>query len=494
MPAYDVLRALNMMLQSDEAKERTRVQEALAGMELAQRGEEGRLDRALKYEQLTGDLGFRREKLESEEDRAFTSFLLKKEDQALRRAEIEQRDRQLDTADKAQFLQELKIYQEQAARSLHEDASLVFDKYIAPLANSAFYVSEGEWDFKEKNRLKLENMLAGDGVSQKKAREMADLMTAAYSHSKSSKENPIDVVSIVGFVDIMRDNLTLIEKTAKDGKKYTTFANPNFVAKMSAIGMLPGMDNQKAMIRTSGLFADIAGVANTEEELYREISEMSEKDYEFERDKAGRSKIFLGHPDRRPDEILSETEEMSMASRSEAALASTYESDIVSLKKLMVRTPNDDYYSDISEALSGNQSLFGIGGYSADTGFDLVGGTPKFDFSIDPDYGSGKSGVKSQKVKQWNNLRDAIEENERGILDAQFKVMTMESLKKRGVSGFVDNDLLKTKRDLELLRVADIAYKHKAEDVKDELKVLTDMIVKEQHYNWNTGQSLPRFR
>ena len=99
MPAYDVLRALNMMLQSDEAKERTRVQEALAGMELAQRGEEGRLDRALKYEQLTGDLGFRREKLESEEDRAFTSFLLKKEDQALRRAEIEQRDRQLDTAD-----------------------------------------------------------------------------------------------------------------------------------------------------------------------------------------------------------------------------------------------------------------------------------------------------------------------------------------------------------------------------------------------------------
>ena len=123
-------------------------------------------------------------------------------------------------------------------------------------------------DFKEKNRLKLENMLAGDGVSQKKAREMADLMTAAYSHSKSSKENPIDVVSIVGFVDIMRDNLTLIEKTAKDGKKYTTFANPNFVAKMSAIGMLPGMDNQKAMIRTSGLFADIAGVANTEEELY----------------------------------------------------------------------------------------------------------------------------------------------------------------------------------------------------------------------------------
>ena len=48
MPAYDVLRALNMMLQSDEAKERTRVQEALAGMELAQRGEEGRLDRALK--------------------------------------------------------------------------------------------------------------------------------------------------------------------------------------------------------------------------------------------------------------------------------------------------------------------------------------------------------------------------------------------------------------------------------------------------------------
>ena len=209
------------------------------------------------------------------------------------------------------------------------------------------------------------------------------------------------------------------------------------------------------MIRTSGLFADIAGVANTEEELYREISEMSEKDYEFERDSAGRSKIFLGHPDRRPDEILSESEELSMNSKSEYALAYGYEEDIKSLQKLLVRSPNDDYYSELSEALSGNQPIFGIGGYSADTGFDLVGGTPKFDFSIDPDYGSGK---------------------------------------KRGVSGFVDNDLLKTKRDLELLRVADIAYKHKAEDVKDELQVLTDMIVEEQHYNWNTGHSLPRFR